>query len=364
MSLRCHMRLPGLWLVVGVVVLHGGCSRQGKESATGGDGAATGTATEQAVQRIELTGPLTTADAEISGLTWFGDELILLPQYPDRFPSSDDGTTTGSVFTLHRQELLDYLADPTAGPLRPRSLAVRAPQEQERFDSFEGYEAIACHGDRVFLTVETRNDSTMLGYLVAGSIVSDAEAPGGRLLVVDTERRTPIHCQAPLRNYTDETLLVVEDRLVTMYEANGRNVNPDPHAHLFDLQLQPLGSIPVPTIEYRVTDATAVDAEGRFWVINYLFPGDQEKLQPATDGVTARDGIGPTHAGCQAVERMLELQYTGGEIVMTTTPAVQLQLLDVKQCRNWEGIVRLGETGLLLATDRYPETILAFLPWP
>jgi len=49
---------------------------------------------------------------------------------------------------------------------------------------------------------------------------------------------------------------------------------------------------------------------------------------------------------------------------MTTTPAVQLQLLDDEHCRNWEGIVRLGDVGLLLATDRYPETILAYVPLP
>jgi len=245
MSLPSHRLFLGLWIVAALGVLLGGCRRQDQEQATDGAGAAAGPVVEQSVRRIQLTGPLTAPDAEISGLTWFADELILLPQYPDRFPAGDDDATTGSVFTLRRQELLDYLADETAGPLEPHPLAVRAIEESTRFDRFEGYEAITCQGDRVFLTVETRNDTTMLGYLVAGSIVADSRAPGGRLLTIDTEQRMPIHCQAPLRNYTDETVLVLEDRLVTLYEANGKNVNPDPHAHLFDLQLQPRGTIPV-----------------------------------------------------------------------------------------------------------------------
>ena len=44
--------------------------------------------TEGAVQEIPvteivLTGPLTDRDAEISGMAWYGNILILLPQYPD-----------------------------------------------------------------------------------------------------------------------------------------------------------------------------------------------------------------------------------------------------------------------------------------
>jgi len=39
-------------------------------------------------------------------------------------------------------------------------------------------------------------------------------------------------------------------------------VNPRPVAHVFDMSMRPLGTIPFPTIEYRVTDATASDTSG------------------------------------------------------------------------------------------------------
>jgi hypothetical protein len=32
--------------------------------------------------------------------------------------------------------------------------------------------------------------------------------------------------------------------------------------------------------------------------------------------------------------------------------------------RNWEGLAQLEGKGLLLATDKYPTTLLAFIPFP
>ena len=120
-------------------------------------------------------------------------------------------------------------------------------------------------------------------------------------------------------------------------------------------------SLPFPTIEYRLTDATETDGEGRFWMINYLKDGGVKKLDPAPDELAAQYGLGLTHAEAQAVERLVEFQVTEEGVVRTHTPPIQLQLLD-DQSRNWEGIVRLGQRGFLLMTDKYPETILGFVP--
>jgi hypothetical protein len=43
-------------------------------------------------------------------------------------------------------------------------------------------------------------------------------------------------------------------------------------------------------------------------------------------------------------------------------PPIQLELIDDLHPRNWEGLVRLDPHGFLLATDTYPETLLAFVP--
>ena len=38
--------------------------------------------------------------------------------------------------------------------------------------------------------------------------------------------------------------------------------------------------------------------------------------------------------------------------------------LGVGVARNWEGIARLEGRGFLLVTDQFPDTILAFVPYP
>jgi hypothetical protein len=113
-----------------------------------------------------------------------------------------------------------------------------------------------------------------------------------------------------------------------------------------------------------VTDATAVDGNGRFWVINYLYPGDITKLNIAQDGIAAQFGMGATHAASQTVERLIELQLITDGITLTDTPPIQLELLPDDEARNWEGIVRLDDAGFILATDKFPETILGFVERP
>jgi hypothetical protein len=168
---------------------------------------------------------------------------------------------------------------------------------------------------------------------------------------------------------TDETILLVEDtvstetHLVTLYEANGINVNPHPVAHRFDRHLAPLPPTPFLNVEYRITDATALDSDGNFWAINYLYPGDRGKLQPAPDPLNQQFEEGPTHATSEAVERLIALQYRDSGIRLRDIPPIQLQLLD-NAARNWEGLVCLDERGFLLVTDEHPRTILAFVPMP
>lgn len=52
---------------------------------------------EQPVTIFELTGPIAVPEAELSGLAWRGETLILLPQYPERFGEGD-----GALDLLHK----------------------------------------------------------------------------------------------------------------------------------------------------------------------------------------------------------------------------------------------------------------------
>ncbi len=313
------------------------------------------TAREQPVIEIALAGPLANRQAEISGMTWHHDILILLPQYPSRFRQEN---SDAAIFTLSKTEILASLEKTREGPLSPQRLAFFDHGVANEIIGFEGYEAIAARDGQVFLTIEANAQGTMTGYLIAGHLSPDLSE-----IHLEPATLTEIPCQATLDNMSDETLLLAEDVLVTLYEANGINVNPQPIAHRFDLQLNPVPPTSFPNIEYRITDATALDDNKHFWAINYFYPGDRAKLQPGPDPLTQQFEEGTPHTKSEIVERLVAFQYQDSGINFLDIPAIQLQLLD-DTARNWEGLVRLTDLGFLLVTDEHPRTILAFVPMP
>jgi hypothetical protein len=305
---------------------------------------------------IELVGPLAQPRAELSGLAWYGDTLILLPQFPARFDNQ--------LFGLPKADIIAYVTGQASAPLQPQPIALDDGAVQALLVGSEGYESITFDGDGVFMTIETQQLTGMLGYVVAGTM-----APDANLLQLDPSRLTPIEPQSDLRNLTDEAIFLIDSQVATIYEANGLAVNPDPVVHLFDrVTLAPVGVTPFPQIEYRVTDATALDAENRFWVMNYFYPGDYALRA----FLRRRGALGAINEQAQPVERLLEFQVTNAGIVRTATPPLALSLLYDETAgawvaRNWEGIVRLESTdanGFLLVTDSFPATILAYVPTP
>jgi hypothetical protein len=305
---------------------------------------------EYPVTVIPLSGPITQSNAEISGMDWFGEYLILLPQYPSRFGSKDDG----AVFALSKIDINSFIAGEISGPLMPIEIPLSLANIESRIVGYEGFEAIAFQGNRAYLTIEAKPNG-MMGYITSGTIQSDLSA-----LYLDTSKIVEIPPQSNVTNMSDEALLVFGNRMITLYEANGANINPSPQAHTFDSALQLREILAFPNIEYRITDATSTDEFGRFWAINYFYPGDR-KLQPNLDSLTARFGKGQSHSQNTTVERLVQFQFSYEGISLTDSPPLQLQLMDGQYARNWEAIARLDDVGFLLATDKYPETIFAFV---
>ena len=308
---------------------------------------------EVPVTVISLSGPLSSPDAEISGMAWFGDSLILLPQYPERFDSSGGS----ALFMLSKSDILDYLDSPNPNPLQPIPVSLYTSGVEDSLPGYEGFEAIAVDGDHIYLTAETKPKG-MMSYLISGQIASDS----GQVRL-DASHLTPISPQTELSNYSDEALLVFGSRLLSIYEINGTAFNPHPIAHLFDFSLQPQDNLAFPNVEFRITDATPPDDFGRFWAIDYFFPGES-KLASPNDPLAMQYGVGQSHAHSKTVERLVEFQFSEAGIVFADTPPIQLRLRDDGQSRNWEAIARLEGRGFLLATDKYPETILGFVPSP
>lgn len=307
------------------------------------------TTPEQPVTPLPLTGAITGDEAEISGLAWYGETLILLPQYPPVVDNALYGIAKADIEAVLAGEL---------DSLTPQAIPLVAPNIDE-IPGFEGFEAIAFAGDTVYLTVEASAGFTMQGYVLKGTIAPDLSQ-----IVLDTETRATVAPGADISNYSEETAVWHNNQLLTLYEANGVNVNDNPQAHWVSADLATVTALPFEAIEYRVTDATAVDENNRFWVINYNFPGSADKLDPALDPLLAQYGIGETHRASSTVERLVEYQITDEGITQTDTAPILLELQADGESRNWEGVVRLDDQGFLVVTDKFPQTILGFVAQP
>ncbi|MBL8063556.1 MAG: hypothetical protein JNK32_11080 [Anaerolineales bacterium] len=330
-----------IFLLILLIALAGWYYAQNKSAAT---------AQEQPVTVLELAGPIAVPEAELSGLGWHGETLILLPQYPEGFGDGD-----GALFALSKQDILAALDGTHPTPLEPAPVHLTAPGLKESIPNFQGYEAIGFHGNQVFLTIEAGEGIDMHGYIVSGEISADSTE-----ITLDTSNVVEIPMAFPSDNHSDEALIVTEDSVLTFFEINGADLNPAPSAHVFSFDLEPQGTLSLPNLEYRLTDA--VLDSNNIWVINYFFPGDTD-LATSNDPLVAAYGEGPTHAQQEQVERLVEMNYSPNGITLANSAPIQLTL-DGDNARNLEGLVALDKQGFLLVTDKFPSTMLIFVEMP
>lgn len=283
--------------------------------------------------------------------------LLMLPQYPERF-AAGLLESDGALFALPKEDILAYVDGKLNGPLSPHPVAVFAPALRQKIYGYEGFEAMVVAGEQIFFTIETKQNGGMVGVLLAGFFNDDHSE-----IHIDTEKLIEIPAQASLANFSDEALTLVKNQLVTFYEANGFNNNPSPVAHIYDLLLNPVGVIHSPNLEYRITDATPADEQDKFWVINYFYPGDT-KIAPVSDPIIQKYGVPPAQNQAKTIERLVQFQWIKNQIMLADQPPIYLQLLTDGTSRNWEGLAQLDERGFLLATDRYPDTLLSFVKFP
>ena len=307
------------------------------------------TLVENPVIEISLSGPASESRSEISGMAWCGTNLILLPQYPDRFEEGH----VDHVFSIPKVAIDAYLSGETPEAIEPQMVPFDGGDLEKTIKGFEGYEAIIFTGDQFYVTIEARAGGEMAGYVVSGRV--DGDCMG---LSLDPDSLQSLPPQANISNMSHETLVFFQDHLYAMYEANGLNVNSNPVAHIFDAELGAHTEMDMPNIEYRITDATEADRTGIFWAINYFFPGDED-LVPAEDQIALTFGAGTTHLQSETVERIIKLRVDENGIVLVEQEPIYIKLLE-DDSRNWEGIVRFGD-GFLLVTDKFPRTILGFV---
>lgn len=325
---------------------------------------------EKVVIEIGVKFPGTAESPEMSGLAWYKDYLVILPQFPHLYKSDHDG----KFLAIPKKQILSYLDDQenkkTKSPaIEPQEIDFIIDKELfNQIEDFEGFEAIGFWDDRVFITIEASPPRQMMGYLASGQITT---GPDNQMTITISGKLAKMQPQACISNAAYETLAVTKDIVMVFYEGNGKNINASPLAYIYNHSLEFIHAIAFPHIEYRVTDATTLDANNRFWCINYFWPDakDKNSYDPAEDPIARAYGEGKTHKKAEIVERLVEFEYIESnknpKIVLVDSPPIQMKLLGANQndARNWEGLVRLDNRGFLLITDEHPKTMLGFIAY-
>lgn len=310
--------------------------------------------TEISIQKIPLAGIASSKESEISGLAWYGDKLILLPQYPFLF--GENGT--GKLFFLRKKEIIKYLNGANTDALTPSEINFSA-EGLEKFNSRgSGYEAVTFNADTVYMTIESYQSDSTRGYVVLGLIDSS-----NNTISLNSKSLLEIPSLSKIENFSEETLVFRNSHIYALHEANGKNLIDHPIVFYSDSKLTNLLKTDFVNVEYRITDATDVDADGSFWVINYFWPGEKAELNIANDELIEKYGLGISHQRSEELERLVKMKFSNGKIEFENVPPIYLELPANSKSRNWEGIAKLDDRGFLIVTDRFPETIFAFVPF-
>lgn len=322
---------------------------------------------EHPVRLLPLAGPAADARLEISAMAWRGDHLVLVPETLG-LASADGRVVPGPqvVYVLDRADVLAVVDGRDPGPLTPRAVPVTPSIADLPY--LDGFEAIAFDGDTAYLTIETspRPDGAHPGLVVRGHLAPDLSA-----LELELDAAVGVECPTLDPNSNYEALFIWGGAVHAIYELNGAFFNAAPVVRRLGLDLAPLADLPFAHLDYRVTDVTAPDRHGRLWAVNFRFPGSarEARAPAARDALAVRHGVGASHARFEQVERLVELVIGPAGLRVSDRPPLQLELPASWRdggARNWEGIARLDDRGLLLVTDLHPRprTLLGFVALP
>lgn len=291
--------------------------------------------------KIELEGDIAERTIEASGLAWYKDNLIILPQFPHKWDNQFDG----AIYFIPKVRIESYINGENRNPINAEKIQFVA----EGLDEIgkrkgSGYEALMFIDDTIFLSIESIRSDESSSFIVKGNIDFNAKK-----IVLNSDSKFEIKSQTMIHNMGEESILEYENNIYAIHEANGENISKSPFATRLNNDLSKNEKVSIPNIDFRITDATSVDSIGKFYAINYFYPGEFNKLKP---NLKEEDKD-------KAIEQILEFQILENKIVRTDrNPYIISKSID-KNGHNWEGIVKLNN-GFLLITDMFPKTILEY----
>ena len=308
---------------------------------------------EYYVISIPLADEISSPRFEFSGLAWYQGDLVLLPQYPNGILGEEEGMiyaipadVISRIIVESNTEAEFYEINFDDGGLR------------SSLNGFEGFESIEFIGNSIYLTIETHGGNPMKSFLVKGKLeVKDQRIESISLFA---DKIVELKAQNSNKNASYEALTTDGEYLYALFEQYGYEQNPNPYVIKLDQDLNIISELSIDPVNYRLTDATAVEEDGHFWMINYFYPGD-EHLKVSSDPISMNYSLPESHQMAKIVERLLKFQVRDDQIFLMDEPPVYLRLLESKEARNWEGIVAIPGIGFFVITDSFPDSILGFI---
>ena len=297
---------------------------------------------------LKISGPMKNSDEEISGMDWYNDNLIMLPE-----------NLNGYAFAIKKSDLDLRINSSDTSAIKPKKINFNTPNYKNLIPGFDSFEAIAFRGYEVYLTIEIKFPDSMSCFIARGHI--DAQTLD---ITIPEQNLTQINVPTYVDNMSYESLVVDKDRIIALFEANGDSLIKSPYAISINSSGNDIFKYQTSSINYRIADATRVDKNNRFWAINYFFPRDRGVLKPGDDILASKYGEGLTHSRSERVERLVEYKIHNKKVLITNNPPIEIKLEGEKTSRKWEAIARYENKGFLLATDKYPKpyTLLAYVP--
>ncbi len=310
------------------------------------------TAIEQVVTYIPLQDPLSRPEARITGMAWYNQYLFMLPYDP-----GFAGESSQALYVLDRTDVAGFLNGYFSGPLGLQRIPFNDSGLSTSLAGFQGYQAIAIKGEKVYLIVQADPGGGPRSYLVSANI-----AAGLASVTVDAARLVEIPAQASSLSRLYRSLLVTSDAILAFPDLTGSTVNTSPTAQRYDLNLAPLSSLPLAGIDYMLTDVAGPEANGQLWAVNKYAPGDAGAIS-GPDVLAQLYGQGVTHQVFDRVERLVPFQLSANSITLAAKAPVQLELA-ARGGRNWQGIALFSDQGFLIISDGAPGAFLGFVERP
>ncbi|MCP5064427.1 MAG: hypothetical protein GY936_18460, partial [Ignavibacteriae bacterium] len=121
---------------------------------------------ETEIIQIQLAGEVAIRKSEFSGLCWYNNDLILLPQYPDRF--SDEAG--GKIFYISKERIKSYLSGKNKSPLEAEYFSINVNDFPDLFSFGSGFESVTINNNIAYFTIESASMQKTETYLISGKI--------------------------------------------------------------------------------------------------------------------------------------------------------------------------------------------------